>query len=468
MVIVRAKNQNQKEKIDMEEIVKEISAEEIVEEKKKKDKMNFGYTTNVEYGICVDIGTTTVVMYLWNLSRKELVGTTTDTNPQTAYGADVMMRIMHAGRGLAEKLQQMLLDTLEEMLDEIVSKERMSEWKDVDLRKMMIVGNTTMCHLFLGKSVEGLAGAPFMPAYQGNYQCLGKEINWNRFAEAEVRVLSGIAAHVGSDALAVAGMLKFGEEKKIELAIDLGTNAELILNHCGRLFCCSAAAGPALEGKGIACGMRGEEGAIAGVKFASGTGNIILETIGGGAPKGICGTGLIDLLYALKRNGLITSEGYLLSKEEAKENGNSTFVENLCRIQEENSFMLCRGDAEKEIYLEQKGIRQIQLMKGAIYGGIQCLLKRANLSLEEIDRLYVAGTFGSNISLNHAINIGLLPEIPIDKISLVGNCAGKGGSKSLLSDTFYKKLEKTAKKIKHIELAEDECFQREFLLGMEF
>lgn len=468
MVIVRAKNQNQKETIVLKEIIKEIPSEEMAEVKENKDALNSKGTTGVEYGVCIDIGTTTIVLYLWNLPRKELIGTITATNPQTSYGADVMMRIMHAGRGLAEKLQQMVFDTIEEMMDEIVAKEKLPEWKDTDLKKMMIVGNTTMCHLFLGKSVEGLAGAPFTPAYHGNYQCLGKEINWNRFAEAEVTVLSGIAAHVGSDALAVAGMLDLGEKKKIELAIDLGTNAEIILNHCGRLFCCSAAAGPALEGKGIACGMRGEEGAIAGVKFAPGTGNMILETIGGGVPNGICGTGLIDLLYELKRNGLISSEGYLLSKEEAEENGKSTFVEYLCGMQEENSFILFRGETEKEIYLEQKGIRQIQLMKGAICGGIKCLLKHANLKLAQIDHLYVAGTFGSNLSLKHAINIGLLPELPIEKISLVGNCAGKGGSRALLSDTFCQKLEKTAKKIEHIELAEDEYFQKEFLQGMNF
>lgn len=468
MVIVRPKNQNQKEAIVLKEIINENASEEMTLEKEKEETPNNKETTEVEYGVCIDIGTTTIVLYLWDLLQKELIATITATNPQTTYGADVMMRIMHAGRGLAEKLQQMVFDCIEEMLDEIVAKEKLSEWKDANLKKMMIVGNTTMCHLFLGKSVEGLAGAPFTPAYQGNYQCLGKEINWNRFAEATVTVLSGIAAHVGSDALAVAGMLDLGEKNRIELAIDLGTNAEMILNHRGRLFCCSAAAGPALEGKGIACGMRGEEGAIAGVKFAPGTGNMILETIGGAAPKGICGTGLIDLLYELKRNGFISTEGYLLSKEEAEEKNTSTLVECLCRVQEENSFTLFREETGKEIYLEQKGIRQIQLMKGAIYGGIKCLLKQANLELEQIDCLYVAGTFGSNLSLKHAINIGLLPELPIEKISLVGNCAGKGGSKALLSDTFCQKLEKSAKKIEHIELAEDKYFQKEFLRGMNF
>ena len=413
-----------------------------------------------EMGFAVDIGTTTVVVTAIDLEQKKILGTMSCTNEQTKLGADVMMRIMHCMSGRGEILHNLVVRQVEEMAMQLC---RNGKPEDVQGKRcyFFVVGNTTMCHLFLDKSVEGLAGYPFSPAYRGNYCCIGKEIGMEAFSEAGICVLSGIAAHVGSDALAVIGAEKLYREDKVQLAVDLGTNAEIVLNQKGKISVCSTAAGPAFEGKGIFCGMAAKDGAIAEVKIASGNGNIILGVLGGKEAIGICSSGLVDLLAQLRRCKLLLRDGYLLRQSEAEKAG---LPRELCgRLvvrKEQNAFLLCgEKEGKKEIYLLQSDIRNLQLAKAAIQAGIISILAVAQISLEEVDEFVVAGVLGSCVRQMSAVSIGLFPEAVREKIILAGNAAGKGAVLGVLDTAFSEKMERLAKEISHIEIAQERGFQ---------
>lgn len=419
-------------------------------------------------GIGVDIGTTTIVVYLWDFDNRELFRSLSRENCQTRLGADVMMRIMHAERGKKEELHQMLVEQIEQMMEELITcwqKERNTFVKEEEVM-MSVVGNPTMCHFFLDKDVKGLAGAPFQSAYAGNYECFGKEVGFRNRKQMKITVLSGIAAHVGSDALALFGVAEQLGNNKTTLVVDLGTNAEIILIHKGKKYCCSTAAGPALEGRGITCGVRAKAGAVTGVKLAPRTGNIVLEYLAGKPPMGITGTGLLELMESLCRCGILTSEGYLIEKKEAEEKRiHPELVKCLITGKEGRGFLLYQG--EKEIGLYQNDVRNIQLAKGAILAGIQCLLKNCGLSPEDVEKVVVAGALGNHLREEAVIRLGLFPASFRGKFSFVGNGAGLGAVRMLTDPGFSMEMEKRAREITHVELAEKEAFQNYLIQGME-
>ena len=434
-----------------------------------------------EIGFALDIGTTTIAMTAVDLYNRKIIGKTSRTNSQTAWGADVMMRIMHARAGRLSMLQQMVVRQVEDMAMGLLTAQGfvghngakpdrvgsglMQEGTGRKYR-FAVVGNTAMCHLFLGKPVDGLAGYPFEGAYQGNYCCTGEELGMAVFKKAEVLVLSSIAAHVGGDALAVIGARRLYDSTKVQLAIDLGTNAEIMLNKRGQVLACSAAAGPAFEGKGVACGMRAAPGAVVGVKLAANTGNIVLEYLAGRKPRGICGSGLADAVAELVKAGLLQEDGCMLEREQA---GGKKLSGQLMPKDGNRSFVFCGGEqAEREIYLTQQDIRNVQLAKGAIQAGVQSLLEEAGVSLGEVDELVIAGALGSCLHPKNAVSIGLLPKVEPDRFQAVGNAAEDGAVEMLLDGEFAGKMEKLAGQIRHVELANSEEFRRLMLGGMDF
>ncbi|RKI43755.1 DUF4445 domain-containing protein [bacterium D16-51] len=422
----------------------------------------------VKKGFAVDIGTTTVVVTALDLEKKEILGTVSQTNEQTRLGADVMMRIMHCMSGRGETLHQLIVGQVEKMAGQFL-EEGCQEERTAGQCFFFVVGNTVMSHLFLNKSTEGLAGYPFHPAYQGNYRCTGKEIGMERFREAEICVLSGIAAHVGGDALAVIGAEQLYGKEKIQLAVDLGTNAEIILNSRGNITACSTAAGPAFEGKGISCGMAAKGGAVSEVKIAAGNGNIILGVIEGGKAAGICSSGLLDLLAQLRGCGLLLTDGYLLRKAEAETAGiTAELSRRLVTRNGQNAFLLC-GEKEgtKEICLRQSDIRSLQLAKAAIQAGMISILEAAGLTHGEVDEFVVAGVLGSCMKQKSAIDIGLFPEAAGTCIRLAGNAAGKGAVLGVLDSAFAASMEKLAKEVSHIEIAQAKGFQERLMKAMD-
>lgn len=430
----------------------------------------FENSDEIKVGFAVDIGTTTVVITALDLKEKKVIGTISQTNEQTKLGADVMMRIMHCMSGRQEKLHQFIVQQVEKMAEQLLEKAK--EDKEKILMEQccfFIVGNTTMCHLFLDKSVEGLAGYPFRAAYQGNYQCIGKEIGMELFSPSKICVLSGVAAHVGSDALAVIGAEGLYQKDKVQLAVDLGTNAEIILNRKGKISVCSTAAGPAFEGKGIACGMSAKGGAITEVKIAANNGNIILGVIEGAGARGICSSGLVDLLAQLRKCRILLKDGYLLGQSEAAARGIPIeLCKRLVLRKDQHAFLLCEeGENTKEVYLLQSDIRNLQLAKAAIQAGILSILAETELSIGDIDEFIVAGVLGSCVRTASGVSIGLFPAAVTERLKFAGNAAGKGAALGMIDPSFSKRMEMLAQEISHIEIAQMADFQGRLMGAMD-
>ena len=418
------------------------------------------------YGLAVDIGTTTVVMGLYDLGSGERLAGLQEKNRQTLLGADVMMRLMHCQRGSRQQLEQRIREQLQGMAEQICNSFCTLE----QVKTLTVVGNTTMCHIFLGQDVSGLAGSPFRPAYRGIYRCKGGDIGLQRMKCTDVIVPAGIDAHVGADAVSMICALQLQDTEDTVLAVDIGTNAEIALSCHGEISVCSAPAGPAFEGAQISQGMRGEPGAIAGMHIAGQSGNILLEVIPDDRKniypvKGICGSGLIDSIASLRQSDILQPDGYLLcDREEADRLGIPGYLRE--RITEEG-FLVYLDPGGQHVCLTQKDIRQFQLAKAAVQAGIRMLLEQKGLTLEQVDRLYIAGVFGGHISKKSAVLTGLFPDIAREKIVIAGNAAGDGAAKALLSEAFLQQTEQVGSEAVHIELAQQEAFQQEFLASME-
>lgn len=418
------------------------------------------------YGLAVDIGTTTVVMGLYDLGSGERLAGSQEKNRQTILGADVMMRLMHCQRGSKQKLEQRIREQLQDMAEQICNSFCTLE----QVKTLTVVGNTTMCHIFLGQDVSGLAGSPFRPAYRGIYRCKGGDIGLQRMKCTDVIVPAGIDAHVGADAVSMICALQLQDTEDTVLAVDIGTNAEIALSCQGEISVCSAPAGPAFEGAEISQGMRGEPGAIAGMHIAGQSGNILLEVIPDDRRniypvKGICGSGLIDSIASLRQSDILQPDGYLLcDREEADRLGIPGYLRE--RITEKG-FLVYLDPGGQHVCLTQKDIRQFQLAKAAVQAGIRMLLEQKGLTLEQVDRLYIAGVFGGHISKKSAVLTGLFPDIAREKIVIAGNAAGDGVAKALLSEAFLQQTEQVGSEAVHIELAQQEAFQKEFLVSME-
>lgn len=443
---------------------------------KQKKEMKYPFATHqkkrrqAKVGIAVDIGTTTVAMKVVGLVDGNIIGSLSRTNEQTKLGADVMMRIMHAMSGRADTLHQMIVTQIEEMAEEILGRE--NKWVSSDIC-FSVVGNTTMCHLFLNQDVSKLAGAPFDGAYTGNYICRGEDIGMVTYRNSDILVLSNIQAHVGSDALAMIGVLQMQASDKRQIAIDLGTNAEIVLSDKGVLSVCSTAAGPAFEGKGVSCGMASKKGAVNGVRMAAKNGNIILEVLEDQVPRGISGTGLVDVLAQCRKCNILLEDGYLLTQQEARQNNVvEALAERLVERNGERAFLLypesINQGIEKEVYITQSDIRNLQLAKGAIQAGVETILKAKGLALADMDEVLIAGVLGSCMRPGNAIDIGLFPDVTKEKLVFVGNAAGEGATKLLLCEEFAEDMEEIATKITHLELADVETFQGALLRAMKF
>ncbi len=386
------------------------------------------------YGIAVDIGTTTVVMYFLDLLSGKVVKTSPFLNPQSVYGADVITRIEHCQRsneGLKD-LQLSLVNEINKTL-ETFARETVSGAENIE--RLVFVGNTTMLHILLGEDPVPIALAPFTPKFTDLQARKGLQTPLRINPDASIVTLPCISAYVGSDIVAGLAVLKV--PKGNYLYVDIGTNGEMALVKGDEIFTCATAAGPAFEGTNISCGMGAFPGAI-----SSFTGLGYYEVIGKKEPAGICGSGIIDIVAFLLVNGFVDETGYL-----------------------KETFVIHRGNS---IQIIQQDIREIQLAKSAIYSGMHILIKQAGLTFGEIDALYLAGGFGNFINTGSALQIGLLPQELKERIHPVGNSAGIGALQYLKSDSFQQKIDNITSNARHIELSAYEEFATEFALNMNF
>lgn len=436
------------------------------------------------YGIAVDLGTTTIAGLLWDLGKKEQMAAEVCINPGRFAGSDVISRISYVLEKdenrikmqgvLAEKLDETarkLVERVQEMTEDSSTEDVLCDGNrylgSEKLQKVVVVGNTVMCEMMLGLSVDGLATAPFHKAYQGAVHKKGHELGCIFLADTDIAILPAIEGYAGADALAVAVYVKWLDERRNVFAVDIGTNGEILLQTEGQTYVCTAAAGPALEGAAVSQGMGAVEGAIEEVKLAGSfpREDIFCNVIGEAAPKGICGSGLVDALAVLKRLGVVDENGYMRSRSEARKAGvREQFCRRITSKPGENAFLLT--DEEHPVYLTAKDVRQLQLAKGAIRAGIEILMRKAGLRKEEIAHFYLAGAFGSYIKIESAVEIGLLPDIERKKLSHIGNCAGTGAVMTLLSRAFEKEMERHAEEILHVELAKESEFEECFLSAM--
>ena len=419
----------------------------------------------MKFGLAVDIGTTSVVTTLLALDSGEQLGSVSSLNPQAVFGGDLMSRIAFAQFNPANlrKLHTRIVGLLNQHVEQVCRESGvLAKW----IYKVVVVGNTSMHHILLGIDPSHVGLAPYAPVMRHPLVLPARELFLKVAPEARVCLLPIVAGFVGADAVAVALATRIYESAEVRVAVDIGTNGEVLLGSRDRLWACSAPAGPALEGGQIRHGMRGALGAIDRVEIAD---DVRVHTIGESPALGICGSGLVDLLAGLLDAGVIDWTG--LIQLEARE----TFPPKLrARVEmrgEERLVVVLRpgeAGARQEIVLTQDDVRQVQLAKGAIASGVAMLQHVAGVPDAGVTELMLAGGFGNYISIASALRIGLIPPLSKDRIRYVGNAASLGAQMCLLSEAERGRAAEVAARIEHVSLATHPDFERIFVEAMNF
>jgi uncharacterized 2Fe-2S/4Fe-4S cluster protein (DUF4445 family) len=428
-----------------------------------------GYVED-SYGAAVDIGSTTVALYLCNLRTGEMLAAESEMNPQIVYGEDVMSRIQYAIEnpdGL-EKLHKAIISTLNKLLKQAAheAKIKMSE-----ILEMVLVGNSTMHHVLLNLHPKDLGLAPFVPAIHKSMDIKARELGLHINPSGNIHVLPTIASFVGADTSAMIVAEEPHKQDENWLLIDVGTNAELILGNRKRLVCTSTPTGPALEGAHVEYGMRAAPGAMERIQIDETTLEPKYKVIGvtgwntdhaefKGQVKGICGSAIIDGVAELFRAGIVDSRGKFKKDLNSKRirQGESGW-EYVIAWAEETSI-------GRDIPMTQQDVRQIQLAKAALFTAARTLLNRSGL--ESPDKIILAGGFGSYIDKEKAMLIGLIPDCELDRVYAVGNAAGDGARIALLNIEKRNEIDGVTRKVERFELPTDPEFQNQFMLATSF
>jgi len=393
------------------------------------------------HGLAVDLGTSKVAMFLVNFKSGKTEESIGFMNPQFPYGEDVISRIGYAGGGTdeAKLLRDLVVDGINEHLEEMLVDRALAP---EDVAGVTVVGNTAMHHLLLGLPVRQLGASPFEPATRDAIERDAREMRMGVLPSAKVYMPPVIAGFVGSDNLAAIIATRLHEEKGPCLLVDLGTNTEVALRVGGRIVCCSCASGPAFEGEALRHGMRASPGAVEMVKVGA-DGRLAVSTVGDVEPIGICGSGVLDAVAALKDTGALDERGRLLP-------GHPGVVEE----DGDAAYRLAPSSAIQQgwVLVTQHDVREIQKAKGAVRAGIEMVLEHTGVSPREIRKVMLAGAFGSYIDPASAVSIAMLPPVPADRIVQVGNAAGVGARELLCSMKLRKEAEELARTIEHLEL----------------
>lgn len=386
------------------------------------DNTPFGFQPKTGFGIAFDLGTTTLVAQLVNLENGHILGSVSDVNPQVRFGADLISRILSCLDGNQPELQQIIRQKAREMIDLLLQEH------PVEISKINFIGNTAMHHIFSGISVAPLAQYPFHSPEKGSQHFSPDQLNWN-LDETDIHFYPSIGSFVGSDILAGIAATQMAFRDEFTVLVDLGTNGEIVVGNCEKIVCASTAAGPAFEGAKISQGMRAVTGAISSVTFENG--KINTHVIGNVPARGICGSGLIDVMAALLETGQIGIFGEF-------ENG-------------EEKIEIAPGVA-----VTQQDIREFQLAKAAVAAGIQILLNKLEISFENISQVFIAGGFGNFLNIGNVIRTGLI-ECDAEKIVKLGNTALIGAKMLLFEDDSF--VDEILSKTTHINLEADPAFQ---------
>jgi len=424
-----------------------------------------GDTASMKFGLAVDIGTTSVVSVLIELESGEQLASVSSLNPQAVFGGDLMSRIAFAqfNPDNLKKLHTRIVGLLNQHIAEICRQSGvLAKW----IYKVVVVGNTCMHHLLLGIDPSHVGLAPYAPVMRHALVLPARELFLKVAPEARVCLLPLVAGFVGADAVAVALATRIYESAEVRIAVDIGTNGEVLLGSRDRLWACSAPAGPALEGAQIRHGMRAALGAIDRVTVDD---DVHVHTIGEADALGLCGSGLIDLLAGLLDAGVIDWTG--LIQVEGRTALPPKLSERVVMRGEERQVIILRpgeAGARAEIVLTQDDVRQVQLAKGAIASGVLMLQHVAGVPDARVAELMLAGGFGNYVSIASALRIGLIPPLPAERIRYVGNAAALGAQLCLVSETERQRAERVAARIEHVSLAAHPDFERIFVDAMNF
>lgn len=417
-----------------------------------------GDTTDLLYGVAVDVGTTTIVAKLIDLLNGQVRATAATTNPQIRYGDDVISRILHADRPDGDRqLQRAMIECLEEQIEQLCREASISRQ---DIVEVVAVGNTTMSHLLMGLPVRQLGQAPYRAFSCDAQDRLAGELGIRIHPAGRLHTLENLAGFVGSDTLAVALAVGMDQETKNTLVVDIGTNGEVVIGTRDKLFSCSCAAGPALEGARISQGSRAVDGAIEAVVVSDG--DIDVDIIGNSPPRSVCGSGLIDAVAVMLDLEVLDITGRFVDLDTVRELPGAILRR---RIEQEGqpAFVLAwQPDGSPAVVLTQKDIREMQLAKAAIRAGIRLLQQQAGMDDSRIDQVLLAGAFGNYIRRESALRIGLLPDIRVEKIHFVGNAASAGAQMALVSRQARTIASLLARQIEYIEIAHQPVFQSVF------
>jgi uncharacterized 2Fe-2S/4Fe-4S cluster protein (DUF4445 family) len=425
-----------------------------------------GDTHLLTFGLAIDVGTTSVVTTLMELASGEQLASVSSLNPQAVFGGDLMSRIAFAqfDPGKLRMLQTRIVGLLNQHIEQVCRDSGvLAKW----IYKVVVVGNTCMHHVLLGIDPSYVGLAPYAPVMRHPLTLCARELFLKVNPEARVCLLPIVAGFVGADAVAVALATRMDESPEIRIAVDIGTNGEVLLGSREHLWACSAPAGPALEGAQIRHGMRAALGAIDRVTLEGG--DLRLHTIGDSSAQGICGSGLIDAIAVLLDAGVIDWTG--LIDLDHLDRLPPRLRSRVIKHGDERAVILARpGEwgSSQEIVLTQDDVRQVQLCKGAIASGAAMLQKIAGVPDDKVAELMLAGGFGNYLSIRSALRIGLIPALPEPRIRYVGNAAVLGAQLALLSEAERGRAEQIARSIEHVSLAAHPDFQDVFVDCMNF
>lgn len=424
-----------------------------------------GDTTGKAYGMAFDIGTTSVVGTLMDLATGEQLAAVGGLNPQAQYGGDLMSRIAFAqfDEGKLTTLRAKILGGINDFIKEACAQAKVSA---DHVYKIVVVGNTCMHHIFLGVDVTYVGLAPYAPAVRDLLVYPARDLPLKAAPNARVCMLPIVAGFVGADTMACVLATRIYESEEIRALVDIGTNGEVVMGSRGRLFACSAPAGPALEGAQIRHGMRGALGAIEKVAIDE---DVTCTVIGNAPAVGICGSGLIDACAKMIDARVIDSNGLL--RREGAEPLAPALQDRIVKGEGGRQFVLVwKGEAgrDHDISITQADIRQLQLAKSAIYSGILMLRDVMGIANDQIEELMLCGGFGNYISIESSVKIRLLPELPLERITYMGNAAAIGAQMALLSETERLRAFELSQSIEHVALAARPEFQDIFVDGMNF
>lgn len=398
-------------------------------------------------GLAVDIGTTKIAAYLVDLETGNTLSSLGLMNPQISYGEDIISRIAFAGKSAenAMKMQSLLVDALNAAVESMCAEQQTDPSNIVDA---VLVGNTAIHHLFLKLPVQQLGVAPYVPAVRSAVDVKARDLGLHIAPGAYVHMLPNVAGYVGADHIAMLLASGVASAANTVLAIDIGTNTEICLNHKGRMTSVSCASGPAFEGAHIRFGMRAAPGAIEHVRLSGD--RLDIQTIGGEAPVGICGSGLLDVVAQLRRNNILDCSGRMHPHPRVRNQGGT------------REFVLAERNGKEPITVSQMDVREIQMAKAAIRAGIRALVGAEGLMEDEIERVILAGAFGTYLDVESAIEIGMLPALPPDRFEQVGNAAGTGARLALISRSQRNLAQEIALRDGYIELGTIRNFSRRF------